>query len=277
MPRTTATQGRTRSRTWRSRSAGSGCRRSRASGWDRSCRWRASRYTSGDSVLQLAAHVDRLSESDLCVALDRRPDRAGASGRAVRLGRCGESPANRRAGGDGAPTMLPCLRVAWRSGCCVEACSLGSPGPQCAPRLEPNIVPGCASGPTGGPARGARSRGSIGRRPRVLTRGDTCVRDRDARGGGGPLEQVATTKAIRALIHPGNGRRDHLIRDAELVEWQVLQVQPESLPGNALAVVEEPVGRAVVGERGEPHGRVRSLLDRRRCSGPAHPRCDPAR
>lgn len=47
-----------------------------------------------------------------------------------------------------------------------------------------------------------------------------------ADGSRQPLEEVATARAIQALVHPGHGRREDLIRDAELATWKVLHVDP---------------------------------------------------
>ena len=43
-----------------------------------------------------------------------------------------------------------------------------------------------------------------------------------------PLEQLASKQAIRALMSPGGGASQRLIRDAELVDWKVVEVDLES-------------------------------------------------
>lgn len=59
-----------------------------------------------------------------------------------------------------------------------------------------------------------------------------------ADGSRAPLEGLATDKAIRALIHPGNGPAPHLIRDAELGRWKTLDVTPGARPARVRVRVE---------------------------------------
>ena len=49
-------------------------------------------------------------------------------------------------------------------------------------------------------------------------------------GSGWPLKHMASVKAIRALIHPGNGAVHRMIRDARLVDWKVIEIDLESGP-----------------------------------------------